>query len=322
VDDGFFLDPEHWPPDGLVWTGVSLGHVQGSTDYDPHSALAVLTVDDGANEEPRLVWYEDRPEESVSGLMLRYRREMAGFGGEPYLDAGAAEAVGLPIFELDREGHANRNRLSADNQWRTLLWRRGASNPFGSYPVAVLASPESTGDTLSLHLAVDTNCAYDEVDCSSGVYPDTLIDSVRVWSLSGPLSGEPVFVVTGLSLFAAGVWLPLPSQLPIGGPYQLAVELRNVGTATGEAQLSSIVELRDIDESPGTTTLTGSAVVTIPAGEAYQLELQPLWEPASQGRFLLIGPVWESGQVIGSVSQFLEIVGGGGDCPIPIVSLP
>ena len=51
-------------------------------------------------------------------------------------------------------------------------------------------------------------------------------------------------------------------------------------------------------------------------------DLMPAWQPGSPGRYLLAGQVLESGEVIGGVAETVEVVDGGGDCPIPFVDLP
>ncbi len=320
--DDYFLDPAHWPPQGLVWTGVTLEHEEGSADWDPDSALVAMSVDSASNEDPRLIWYEDRSGDTVSGLLIRYRRSRQGFGDGPYLDAGAEEADGLHTFDLAPEGHPNRAVLTADSQWRTLVWRRGAANPFGGFSVPVLEAPVSSGDTLSLHLAPDVNCLVDEPGCPSGIHPTMLVDVVGGWHATDLPPPEPLFVSAGLRLQHFGEWIPIPGQLASGESYEFAVEIRNVGSASGVAVLVAAVEVLVAGESPAVHTMIGSETVTIPPNGSHYLRLYPGWTPTSLGVRRLVGTVRESGQLIGDMDSMVEIVDGGSGCPIPAVDLP
>ena len=322
VDDDYFLDPEHWPPHGLAWTGVIVDHEGGSASYDPDSALAVVTVADGANQNPRLVWFEERPGDSVSGALLRYRRNLAGYGGDPYLDAGAEEADGIPDFALEQSGHSNRSWLTADSQWRTVVWRRGLNGPFGGYPVPVLADPERTGDTVSLHLAPDVNCLLDEPGCPNGLHPRTSIDVVGVWREQGPPPPDPIYSVIGLRVLQAGQWRPPPARVAPGQVLDFAVEVRNIGSVAGTAVLSASVDVMPINENQPYHQMTGSATVTISPGESHNLQIGPAWVPWAGGFYSLSGPVTESGDQIGSVASVIEVVDDPAPCPIPTVNLP
>lgn len=322
VDDDYFLGPEHWPPHGLAWTGVTVVHEGGAPYYDPDRALAVVTVEDGGNEVPRLVWFEEHPGESVSGALIRYRRSDPGFGGDPFLDAGAEEADGTPGFQLDISGHPNRSWLAADSQWRTLVWRRGNSGPFGDDPVPVLATPGSSGDTLSMHLAPDTNCLLDEPGCPSGLHPTTTIDVVGVWRELGAPPPTPVYAVEGLRMLQDGQWLPPPAEVAVGQPLDFAVEVRNIGSVPGTAVLSAEIDILALNENPSDHSMTGAATVTIAPGASYFLLLDPPWTPLATGPFRVSGPVRESGQWIGSVSSSIEVVGDPTACPVPTVNLP
>ncbi len=322
VDDDYFLDPEHWPPHGLAWTGVTVVHEEGGVSYDADSALAMVAVADGGNEDPRLVWFEDRPGETVSGALIRYRRSEAGFGGDPFLDAGAEEADGIPGFELDVAGHGNRSWLVTDSQWRTVVWRRGTIGPFGGYPVPLLETPGLIGDTVSLHLAPDTNCLVDEVGCASGLYPRTALDVVGVWREQGTPPPTPVFVVLGLRLLQGGQWLSPPAQVPPGQELEFAVEVGNAGPVSGTAVLAATVDVFAMSENPSVHQMTGSATVTIAPGDSHNLPIGPAWVPWTPGLYRLTGPVTESGELIGSVSRVIEVVEDPTPCPVPAVNLP
>ncbi len=320
--DDYFLDPQHWPPHGLVWTGITLDHEEGSAAWDPTSALVSMSVDGSSNEDPRLIWYEDRPDAAVTGLLIRYRRSHAGFGDGPFLDAGAEEANGLPIFDITPDGHENRAVVTADSQWRTLVWRRGVAGPFGGFPVPILQAPFSSGDTLSLHLAPDLNCLVDEPGCPSGIHPATLIDVVGGWHATDLPPPEPLFVSSGLRLWRLGEWVPTPGQLPPGENHEFAVEVRNVGSVSGVADLYAVVEVLVAGESSALHTMTGSGTVTIPANGSHDLPLYPGWTPMSPGVRRLVGTVSEGGQVLDEFEVVVEVIDGGPDCPVPIVNLP
>lgn len=321
VDDSYFLDPQHWPPDGLVWTGVTLEHHEGSAWMDPDSALVAMTVDDGANEAPRVVWFEGIDGETVSGLLLRYRRAEVGYGGPAFLDGGSAEAFSIPDFDLEVPGHPNRSLLTPDTQWRTLVWRRGDSGPFGPFPVPQLVSPGGAGPLLSLHLAPDRNCLVDEPTCPSGLRPETMLDVVGVWHDSGTPPLEPLFTVAGLRARQGDDWGLPPATVTSGEVVVYGVEIRNVGTAMGVAELSAEVEILPIDEAFN-HLLVGAETVPIPAGGFHVLALDPPWRPIAPGQYLISGAVRESGAVIGQVEDGVEVVGGGTQCPVPTVNLP
>ena len=320
--DDYFLDPQHWPPHGLVWTGVTLDHEEGATSWDPDSALLSMSVDGSSNEDPRVIWYEDRPDAAVSGLLIRYRRTHAGFGDGPFLDAGAEEADGIPAFDIVPEGHENRAGLTADSQWRTLVWRRDANGPFGEFPVPILESPASSGDTLSLHLAPDRNCLVNEPGCPSDIHPATLIDVVGGWHVTDLPSPEPFFVAAGLRLWRFGQWVPVPSQLVSGEDYEFAVEVRNVGAVSGVADLYAAVEILVAGESSPMHTMTGSEIVTIPANGSYDLPLDPGWTPVSPGVRRMLGAVSETGQLLDEIDVVVEVIDDGSGCPVPVVDLP
>ena len=322
VGDDYFLDPDHWPPNGLTWTGLTVAHEEGAANHDPDSALVVLAVEDGANEEPRLVWFEDRPGDNVSGLLLRYRRDHEGFGGAPFLEAGAEEANGVPLFDLDVAGHWNRSGMVADSQWRTLVWRRGSAAPFGSFPVPVLETPGRTGDTLSLHLAPDSNCLLDETGCPSGLHPETMVDIVGGWYEQGSAPPQPVFFVAGLRMWGAGGWQVIPPEVIRGESVDLGVEIQNIGNAAGTAHLYARVDITPLSEHNLSQVVTGSAVVTIPPNASYHLRLEPAWMPGAVGNFLLDGVVSESGQQIGHVWTDVQVVEGGSGCAVPAIDLP
>jgi hypothetical protein len=238
------------------------------------------------------------------------------------VDAGAAEADGIPTFELETSDHSNRSSLAADSQWRTVVWRRGHSGPFGGYPVPVLASPASTGNTLSLHAAPDTNCLLDEADCPSGLHPTTSLDVVGVWLEGGPPPPSPVFLVDGVRILDGGQWVWPPAQVPTGRQLRYAVAVRNVGTTSGTAVLAAAIDILATSEHPSVHHMTGSGTVTIGPGETYQLPLAPPWLPEAAGDFVVIGPVNESGQWIGTVQQPIEVVADPVPCPVPAVNLP
>lgn len=322
VDDDYFLEPEHWPPNGLAWTGLTLDHEEGSSSYDPDSALAVLSVEDGANEPPRVIWFEQLAGRSVAGLILRYRRSEAGYGGPPYLEAGAAEDDGVSQLELDVPGHPNRTGLVADAQWRTVVWRRGDLEPFGAYPVPQLVAPGTSGSVLSLHVAPDRNCSIDEPDCSSGVYPETMLDVVGVWYADGSPTFEPLFISEGLRVRLGDEWVQVPATVVPGQIAIFGIQVRNVGTATGVADLTAAVEIRALNDSPILHVMTGSEVVPIGVGESHVLPLDPPWQPFSAGMYGLAGQIWESGDEIGRVYETVEVIEGGSGCPVPLVSLP
>jgi hypothetical protein len=322
VDDDYFLDPEHWPPSGLTWSGLTLDHEEGSTSYEPDSALAILSVESGANEAPRLVWFEQLEERTVAGLLLRYRRSTAGHGGPPWLDAGCAEDDGLPGFELDVPGHPNRITPVVDGQWRTAAWRRGDAAPFGGFPVPQLIGPTSSGPVLSLHLSPDRNCAIDEPECQSGLHPETMIDVVGIWYADTPPTFEPLFIVEGLLVRYGDEWIPTPVAVSVGEMLEFGVEVRNVGTATGVAVLTAAVEILPINEGPAVHVMTGSEAVPIAPGASYVMALAPQWQPASEGRYEIEGLVWEGGDEIGQVDETIEVLDTGSSCPVPAVSLP
>ena len=282
----------------------------------------MLAVEDGANEPPRLVWFEEQQGRTVAGLLTRYRRAEAGYGGAPFLDAGCAESTGLPDLELEVPGHPNRSWLVADAQWRTVAWRRGDAAPFGSFPVPQLVSPAGAGPVLSLHLAPDRNCLLDEPGCPSGLRPETMLDVVAVWYADGPPVLEPLFIVEGLRVRSGDDWLAAPDTVMSGDSVEYGVEVRNVGNALGTAVLTAMVEIIPASEGPARHVLTGSETVPIPAGASHVLRLDPVWQPISAGLHRLLGWVQESGLEIGQVDELVEVVDPGTGCPIPIASLP
>lgn len=322
VADDYFFPPAHWPPNGLATTGVVLEREGGAATYQPDSSLAVMTVEPGANEPPRVVWFEPLEQRAVSGLLLRYRRAEAGFGGPAFLDAGCAESDELPSFDLAPPGSPNRALLTADSQWRTVAWRRGAAGPFGGFPVPLLIAPASSGDLLSLHLAPDGNCLSAEPGCPGGLHPGTMLDVVAVWHGEGSPGSGPVFEVAGLRARSGAEWVPAPATVVSGESLALGVEVLNVGAASGAAELTAELRISPLGDLPLDLIVSGAATVVIPAGGSSVLALQPPWQPHSIGRYLIAGWVRESGVDIGSVSASVEVMAPTPYCPAPIPSLP
>ena len=56
---------------------------------------------------------------------------------------------------------------------------------------------------------------------------------------------------------------------------------------------------------------------TIAVGETYPLQLAPPWSPQAAGDYVVIGPVNESGEWIGTVQQPIGVVEAPVPCPIP-----
>jgi hypothetical protein len=133
---------------------------------------------------------------------------------------------------------------------------------------------------------------------------------------------QPAFSFVGLRMWEAGLWSPVPDQLPTGVTVEFAVEVRNVGSAAGTAVLTATAEVEPISEGPLVHVMSGAATVVIAPGVAYFLQLGPAWLPLSAGWYLIHGTVEESGVEIGSFSEDLEVVANVDPCPIPGVDLP
>jgi hypothetical protein len=145
-------------------------------------------------------------------------------------------------------------------------------------------------------------------------------DSAPLHPKLGTMS-DPVYAVAGLRILRSGRWLPVPDQLPKDVPVELAVEVRNHGTA-GTAVLTAAAEVWPLDESPAVHVMSGAATVVMAPGAAYFLELEPPWRPLSHGSYRIFGTAAEDGLVISGFSESVQVLGGAAVCPVPGVNLP
>jgi|APFre7841882724_1041349.scaffolds.fasta_scaffold07708_5 hypothetical protein len=158
----------------------------------------------------------------------------------------------------------------------------------------------------------------------AAVAPLSVGPTVRADAPSDPKLGmtpDPVCVVAGLRILQSGQWRPVPDQLPREVPVELAVEVRNLGTA-GTAVLTAAAEVWPLDESEAVHVMSGAATVVLAPGAAHFLQLWPPWRPLSHGSYRIFGTAAEGGLAIGSFSETVQVLGGTAVCPVPGVNLP
>ena len=132
---------------------------------------------------------------------------------------------------------------------------------------------------------------------------------------------DPVYIVSGLRILQSGQWRPVPDQLPREVPVELAVEVRNLGTA-GTAELTAAAEVWPLDERLAVHVMSGAATVVLAPGAATFLQLWPPWRPLSEGSYRIFGAAAEDGLSIGSFSETVQVLGGTAVCPVPGLNLP
>jgi hypothetical protein len=135
------------------------------------------------------------------------------------------------------------------------------------------------------------------------------------------MTPDPVYVVTGLRILQSGQWRPVPDQLPREVPEELAVEVRNLGTA-GTAVLTAAAEVWPLDESSAVHVMSGAATVVLTPGAGHFLQLWPPWRPLSEGSYRIFGTAAEGGLTIGNFSETVQVIDGAADCSVPGVNLP
>ena len=270
-----------------------------------------MTVTDP--DEPRLAWdLPTAPGRQVSGVLLRYRRPVAGVGGEPNLAAGAQEANATTLgWPLHGTG-VNEHGLFAENQWHTVRWRRGSLPPFGGDNVPILLTPGTSGNVLSFHLSPDSNCSSggsNDPEC-----PETLIDFLYVWwEPTG--AAAPSFTLAGLRYRVGGNWLPLPLDLPVASDVELAAMIVNTGTAAGQVTPQVTVAIT----GPEAANLAGSATLNLDPGESGYVAVSPHWQPATAGGYQLQVAASANSQSLGAATVNVTVSATPQDCSTDLI---
>lgn len=267
---------------------------------------------------PRIVFNKPIPDGDnitglISGVMMRVRRGGPLTDGEPYAPyvAGGTDRDDIPTAIGDltpNDGHPATNWIPADNQWRTVLYRIGDTDPFGDdqAPILIKLNEDDTpsGSVLTFEIEPDTLL----VDPSNpGTYPYTYIDFLNAFVDSTfPVAQNPFpsLIVEEVEINGREtVWQPLPNVVEAGSSHTLGLKVVNPNPDSGDWLLEA--ELSVTDDLGRTTTVfsTGPDAVLIhfdPNGEVilhFDENLDP-WIfnfPQSGGVFNLSGTVTVGG---------------------------
>ncbi len=194
------------------------------------------------------MWWSTQPyEETVGGILVRYRKH--NYANPNYLTAGAREN-GYSPGQAEPDLMDSRIDLIADAQWRTVLWRVEGSPPFGDLPGSQNI-PLMVVDSASGPIS-DSDAAFIGVDLTEFW---VFIDYIGVWS-DGPAAPVSDAFVNKLMYLddASGQWYEMFGQVEPNTGWTLGVSVGWFG-AEPQLQTSNLTVTRDPGDGTGTIDL-------------------------------------------------------------------